>query len=85
VPFWAVLMFVPPILASAPDGITLSWSGLAWQTTAFLLFRFYDIVKPTPADYFDEKVKNGFGVMMDDVIAAAYTVLTLALLKMVIG
>ena len=70
VPFWAALMM-------APDQIV-------WQLAAFLWFRFYDIVKPTPADYFDTQVKNGFGVMMDDAVAAAYTVLTLALFKAVI-
>jgi len=67
VPFWAVLMFTP--------------AGILWQLGAFLWFRFYDIVKPQPAKYFDAKVKNGFGVMMDDVIAAGYTVLTLAAFK----
>jgi phosphatidylglycerophosphatase A len=56
-------------------------AGILWQLGAFLWFRFYDIVKPQPAKYFDTKVKNGFGVMMDDVIAAGYTVLTLALFK----
>ena len=56
-------------------------AGLLWQLAAFLWFRFYDIVKPPPANYFDSLVKNGFGVMMDDVIAAGYTVLTLALFK----
>ncbi len=64
VPFWAVLMLTPP--------------ELLWQLAAFLWFRFYDIVKPQPAKYFDTQVKNGFGVMMDDVIAAGYTVLTIA-------
>lgn len=67
VPFWAVLLLTPP--------------GLIWQLAAFLWFRFYDIVKPPPADYFDTQVKNGFGVMMDDLVAAGYTVLTLALIK----
>lgn len=65
VPFWAVLLLTP--------------EGLVWQTAAFLWFRFYDIVKPPPARWFDTQVKNGLGVMMDDVIAAGYTVLTLAL------
>jgi phosphatidylglycerophosphatase A len=46
-----------------------------------LWFRFYDIVKPQPAKFFDTQVKNGFGVMMDDVIAAGYTVLTIAVFK----
>ena len=38
----------------------------------FLLFRLFDIVKPWPASYFDRKVKNGFGVTMDDVVAGLY-------------
>jgi phosphatidylglycerophosphatase A len=67
VPFWAVLLLTP--------------AGLLWQLAAFLWFRFYDIVKPPPANYFDSQVKNGLGVMMDDVIAAGYTVFTLALFK----
>jgi phosphatidylglycerophosphatase A len=67
VPFWAVLLVTP--------------AGPLWQLAAFLWFRFYDIVKPPPAHWFDSQVKNGLGVMMDDVIAGAYTVLTLALFK----
>ncbi len=35
----------------------------------FILFRFFDIKKPFPINYFDKKFKNSFGVMMDDVIA----------------
>jgi phosphatidylglycerophosphatase A len=67
VPFWFVLLLTPP--------------GFMWQLAAFFWFRFYDITKPAPADYFDRQMKNGLGVMMDDVIAAAYTVLTLAIGK----
>ncbi|MDR2000767.1 MAG: phosphatidylglycerophosphatase A [Zoogloeaceae bacterium] len=67
VPFWMVLLLTP--------------ATVLWQFAAFLGFRFYDIVKPPPARYFDQKMKNGFGVMMDDLVAAAYTVLTLALFK----
>ena len=44
--------------------------------------RVFDIFKPQPARFFDEKVKNGFGVMMDDAVAAAYTLLGLALLHL---
>ena len=51
------------------------------QLPAFLWFRFYDIVTPQPAKFFDTQVKNGFGVMIDDVIAACYTVLTIAMFK----
>ena len=70
VPFWAVLLMTPP--------------GWQWQLAAFLCFRFFDIVKPPPADWFDAKVKNGFGVMMDDLVAAGYTVLTLAVIKVLV-
>ena len=70
VPFWMVLMFCP--------------AGLVWQTIAFLLFRVFDIVKPQPARFFDEKVKNGFGVMTDDFFAGAYTVLALATLRFLV-
>jgi len=67
VPFWTVLSFVP--------------SGFFWQLAAFLAFRGFDIIKPPPADFFDRRVKNGFGVMMDDLVAAAYAVFAIALLK----
>jgi phosphatidylglycerophosphatase A len=70
VPFWMVLVFCP--------------AGWLWQTAAFLLFRLFDIVKPQPARFFDEKIKNGFGVMTDDLVAAAYTVLVLAVLRFVL-
>ena len=65
VPFWLVLFFSP--------------AGGGWQALAFVVFRFFDIVKPQPARFFDEKVKNGFGVMADDLVAGAYTFLVLVL------
>jgi phosphatidylglycerophosphatase A len=43
---------------------------------AFLLFRFFDIVKPPPARRL-EKISGGWGVVLDDVVAAAYTALIL--------
>jgi phosphatidylglycerophosphatase A len=48
---------------------------------AFFIFRFFDIVKPYPIRKIDEKVKGGFGVMLDDVIAAVYTNLTLQAMR----
>ena len=49
-----------------------------WQAFAFLLFRLFDILKPPPIRYYDRMLKNGFGVMWDDVLAAGYTVLVIA-------
>ena len=52
---------------------------------AFLLFRFFDIVKPPPIRQADAALKNGFGVMLDDLLAAGYTLLVLALAQRVLG
>jgi len=57
---------------------------LLWQALAFLLFRAFDVLKPPPIGYFDETVRNGFGVMLDDLIAAFYTLLCLAFWKTLI-
>ncbi|MCX7187882.1 MAG: phosphatidylglycerophosphatase A [Proteobacteria bacterium] len=55
--------------------------GLLWQLLAFLLFRFFDIVKPPPIRYFDRTWHGGFGVMFDDILAAGYAILGLTLMK----
>jgi phosphatidylglycerophosphatase A len=72
VAFWIVL-------AMLPDG-----AALPMQLAAFVLFRFFDIVKPAPIRAIDQRFKNGFGVMLDDVVAAFYTLLVLALVLRVI-
>ncbi len=56
-----------------------------WQAFAFLLFRLFDIVKPMPIRYFDRTVRNGLGVMFDDLLAAFYTLLCLAAWKILYG
>jgi len=43
----------------------------------FVLFRFFDIVKPWPISYFDRHVKGGFGIMIDDVIAGLMALICL--------
>jgi phosphatidylglycerophosphatase A len=48
------------------------------QAFAFLLFRVFDIAKPPPIRGVDTTMKNGLGVMLDDLIAAAYTLFVLA-------
>lgn len=71
VPFWFVLFLTP--------------EGWRWQLAAFLLFRFFDIVKPPPARFIDRTMKNGLGVMLDDAVAAGYSLLALALIKVLAG
>lgn len=46
---------------------------------AFLLFRFFDIVKPWPASFFDKRAGSGFDVMMDDVIAGVFALVGVAI------
>lgn len=64
--FWLVLLFVMP-------------AGLWTQLAAFLIFRFFDMLKPPPISYFDRHLKGGFGVMFDDLVASFYTLLVFAL------
>jgi len=58
----------------------LTPATFGWQLTAFVLFRFFDIVKPQPIRWVDDRTRGGFGVMLDDLIAAGYTLFALALL-----
>ena len=51
----------------------------SWQAAAFVLFRVFDIVKPSPIREFERRVKGGFGVMADDILAAGYTLLAIAI------
>ena len=67
---WDEIVAMMLVLAFAPH----TWLG--WLV-AFLLFRLFDIWKPYPICYFDAKLKNGFGVMFDDLLAAIYAILVL--------
>ena len=71
VAFLAVLFFVPGDLFSI--------------AVAFVLFRVFDIVKPPPIRAVDAALKSGFGVMLDDLLAAGYTLLVLALARRILG
>ncbi|HET7033225.1 MAG TPA: phosphatidylglycerophosphatase A [Casimicrobiaceae bacterium] len=52
---------------------------------AFFLFRFFDIAKPPPIRQLDRAFKNGFGVMVDDLAAAGYTLLVITLWRNLFG
>ena len=51
--------------------------ALIFYGICFVLFRFFDITKPFPVSFFDKHFKNSFGVIMDDVFAGLYVVLSL--------
>ena len=46
--------------------------SLGWALAGFVLFRFFDIIKPWPIRWADRRVDGGFGIMIDDVLAAVY-------------
>jgi len=54
------------------------------QAFAFVLFRVFDILKPPPAQFIDRQWKHGFGVMADDLVAAFYALLVLALWQRIV-
>ncbi len=59
--------------------ITLCWLPFTWQNllVGFVLFRFFDILKPWPIKWLDQHVHGGFGIMLDDVVAGIFAALLL--------
>jgi phosphatidylglycerophosphatase A len=57
--------------------------GALFYLYIFILFRYFDIKKPFPVSYFDRKYKNSFGVILDDVAAGLYVVLTLIIFMII--
>ena len=53
-----------------------SAEAILYYALFFILFRYFDIMKPFPVNFFDKNFKNSFGVIMDDICAGLYVVLT---------
>ena len=69
---------LPIYLYEISHGIEKSSNeAIIFYGICFVLFRFFDIAKPFPVNYFDRNFKNSFGVIMDDVCAGFYVVLSL--------
>ena len=69
---------VPIYLYEISHGtVKSSDEAIFFYAVCFVLFRFFDIIKPFPVNFFDKKFKNSFGVIMDDVCAGFYVVLSL--------
>jgi phosphatidylglycerophosphatase A len=71
---WDEIVAFLLVLAIVPE-------SLGWQAAAFVLFRFFDIVKPPPIRWFERRYRGGFGVMFDDLLAAGYALVVLAAAK----
>jgi phosphatidylglycerophosphatase A len=69
---------IPIYLYEISHGTTKeSDEAIVYYVLFFILFRYFDIVKPFPVNFFDKNFKNCFGVIMDDICAGLYVVLTL--------
>ena len=69
---------IPIYLYEISHGTTKENSeAIVYYTLFFILFRYFDIMKPFPVSFFDRNFKNSFGVIMDDICAGLYVVLTL--------
>jgi phosphatidylglycerophosphatase A len=69
--YWVTMLAVP--LA----GAEFSWQ---WIVAGFLFFRLFDIAKPWPINWVDNKVHGGFGIMLDDLLAGIIAALCLLVL-----
>lgn len=65
--------------------LTLAPDHPAAWILGFILFRIFDIFKPFPVSWFDQRVHGGIGIMMDDVIAGIYALASLQLLWFIIA
>ena len=68
---------IPIYLYEISHGTTKeSNEAIVYYILFFILFRYFDIMKPFPVNFFDKNFKNSFGVIMDDICAGLYVVLT---------
>lgn len=70
--FWITMLVVPYLNLNIWD-----WH---WIVSGFVLFRFFDMVKPWPISWLDKKVGGGFGIMVDDVFAGIMALIALVVL-----
>ena len=75
---------IPIYLYEISHGTTKeSNEAIVYYSLFFILFRYFDIMKPFPVNFFDKTFKNSFGVIMDDICAGIYVVLTVVCFMMI--
>lgn len=82
---WDEMVAVWLVLAALPVELAWNAKGIAWGIAGVALFRLFDIWKPAPIRQLDQYVAGGLGIMLDDLAAAAYTLLVCYLARSVIG
>jgi phosphatidylglycerophosphatase A len=77
---WDEFTAMPIVFIGLPASISfeISWTNLIWVVIGFIFFRIFDILKPLGINRI-QHLKSGFGVMIDDVLAAAYAAILLYL------
>jgi len=67
--------------------VTVAFLPFSWPAAllGFIFFRIFDITKPPPASWFDRRMKNGYGVVLDDVMAGLYGAAALRITLWVMG
>lgn len=90
---WASEKYAAGLGASDPSEVVIDEVAAMWLTllaapvtplgwlVAFALFRLFDIAKPWPVSLADRKLKGGFGIMADDILAALYAMIVLLLYR----
>ncbi|BGI51202.1 MAG: phosphatidylglycerophosphatase A [Arsenophonus endosymbiont of Ceratovacuna japonica] len=64
---WIILMIIPLV----------NWQ---WIFIAFILFRFFDILKPWPINWFDKQINGWLGIMLDDIIASIFSIIIITII-----
>lgn len=75
--FWITML---PALIYYQEGKTDGLSPLICVAIGFVLFRFFDVLKPFPISWLDRKVEGGFGIMIDDIVAGIFAAIGLFLI-----
>jgi phosphatidylglycerophosphatase A len=79
---WDEMVAVWLVLAALPTELAWNAEGIAWVVIGVALFRLFDIWKPAPIRQLDQNIGGGLGIMLDDLAAAAYTLLACYLGKL---
>jgi len=73
--YWITML---PVLTMTPSIANNVAIPTIWVVVGFILFRFFDVIKPFPISWLDKKVDGGFGIMIDDIVAGIFAALVLA-------
>lgn len=74
-----------PLLAIPIYETLFSTSKVYYFVSAFLIFRFFDILKPFPINYLDRNIEGALGIMIDDIVAGFFTIFILCIIFFFLG